>query len=422
MSRSTENGTGMRAEGHAPGRRRWPPAGSATAAGAACLPALAGRRYWLAACTALLVAATPMGWAAPQGAQGAQAQAGRWPGIGRAVTPAEVRAWDIDVRPDFKGLPPGAGTVARGQEVWETKCASCHGVFGESNQVFTPIVGGTTAADMRRGHVATLIKGADQRSTMMKLSELSSLWDYINRAMPWTAPRSLTVEEVYAVTAYILNLADVVPADFTLSDANIAAVQNQLPNRYGMTTEHGMWKVSDRPDVRNVACMRDCPTEVKLVSSLPAGARGAHGNLAEQNRGVGPVRGVVTLEAATVAAVSGSAPQPAAAGAMPATRLATGSAAAAVAPGAAPGNAVQALVSKGACFSCHQVDRKVVGPAFKDVAAKYHGDTKAPAMLTAKIKAGGQGVWGAVPMPPAVNLDEGEIARLARWVLDGAPP
>ena len=77
-------------------------------------------------------------------AAGSHAQA-PYPGIGRAATPAEVAAWDIDGRPDFQGLPPGSGTVARGQAVWEAQCASCHGIFGESNEVFSPLIGGTTA-------------------------------------------------------------------------------------------------------------------------------------------------------------------------------------------------------------------------------------------------------------------------------------
>ena len=84
-------------------------------------------------------------------------QAGaQFPGIGRAATPAEIKAWDIDVRPDFKGLPPGSGSVAAGQKVWDDKCASCHGTFGESNEVFTPLVGGTTAEDIRAGRVKAL--------------------------------------------------------------------------------------------------------------------------------------------------------------------------------------------------------------------------------------------------------------------------
>ena len=57
----------------------------------------------------------------------------KYEGIGRTATPAEIAAWDIDVRPDFKGLPKGSGSVAKGQEIWEAKCASCHGTFGESN-------------------------------------------------------------------------------------------------------------------------------------------------------------------------------------------------------------------------------------------------------------------------------------------------
>src|SRR3954465_6774667 len=79
-----------------------------------------------------------------------------YPGIGRDATPREVAAWDIDVRPDFKGLPAGSGSVAMGQQVWESKCASCHGVFGESNQVFNPLIGGTTVDDVKTGRVASL--------------------------------------------------------------------------------------------------------------------------------------------------------------------------------------------------------------------------------------------------------------------------
>ncbi len=74
-----------------------------------------------------VIAFAATGWAAAQAAE-------KYPGIGRAATPAEVKAWDIDVRPDFQGLPAGSGTVAKGQDVWEGKCAHCHGVFGESKK------------------------------------------------------------------------------------------------------------------------------------------------------------------------------------------------------------------------------------------------------------------------------------------------
>ena len=111
---------------------------------------------------------------------------GKFPGIGRDATAAEVKAWNIDVRPDFKGLPPGSGSVDKGQDIWESKCASCHGVFGESNSVFNPLVGGTTQDDIKTGRVATLMRpDYPGRTTLMKVPTVSTLWDYIHRAMPW---------------------------------------------------------------------------------------------------------------------------------------------------------------------------------------------------------------------------------------------
>jgi hypothetical protein len=91
------------------------------------------------------------------------------------------------------------------------------------------------------------------------------------------------------VVAYLLNLAEIVPADFTLSDKNIAEVQKRMPNRNGMTTDHGMWPGAPaskggignggKPDVKNTACMSNCKTEVKVASLLPVYAETAHGNL-----------------------------------------------------------------------------------------------------------------------------------------------
>jgi len=209
-------------------------------------------------------------------------------GIGRPATPDEVAAWDIDVRPDFQGLPKGSGSVADGQRIWDARCASCHGTFGESNEVFTPIVGGTTAADIASGRVKALTVPDAPRTTLMKLSTLSTLWDYVRRAMPWNAPKSLTDDEVYAVVAYMLNLGDIVPDGFVLSDRNIAEVQAKLPNRNGMTRAHGLLDVRGKPDTANTACMKDCATRVRLGSEIPALARGSHGDLSRQNRSLGP--------------------------------------------------------------------------------------------------------------------------------------
>ena len=221
--------------------------------------------------------------------------------IGRDATPAEVKAWDIDVRPDFKGLPKGSGSVAKGEELWESKCASCHGGFGESNEVFTPLIGGTTKDDIKTGRVKGLEEGKSivpQKTTMMKVATVSTLFDYINRAMPWNAPKSLSTDEVYSVLAYLLSLADVVPADHVLSDQNIAEAQKRMPNRNGMVYFEPLWKVNGKGDVKNVACMKDCPTEAKVSSALPDYAKDAQGNTAEQNRLIGPVRGLDTSKPA----------------------------------------------------------------------------------------------------------------------------
>lgn len=220
--------------------------------------------------------------------------------IGRDATAAEVKAWDIDVRPDFKGLPQGAGSVALGEEVWEAKCTSCHGSFGESNEVFTPLIGGTTQDDIKNGRVKNLLEGSTfpQKTTLMKVATVSTLFDYINRAMPWNAPKSLSTDEVYGVLAYLLSLSEVVPADHVLSDKNIAEAQARMPNRNGMVFYEPMWKVNGKGDVKNVACMKDCPTEAKVMSALPDYAKDAQGNTAEQNRTIGPVRGLDTSKPA----------------------------------------------------------------------------------------------------------------------------
>jgi len=235
----------------------------------------------------------------------AVAQSRKIEGIGRTATANEVAAWDIDVRPDFKGLPKGMGSVTQGEKVWEAQCSSCHGSFGENNSVFGALVGYTTKKDVETGRVASLMPEAatPARTTMMKVSHLSTLWDYINRAMPWTAPKSLTANEVYAVTAYLLNIANVVPDDFTLSDKNMAETQKKMPNRNGMLTQHAMWPGKEfggtsKPDTQGSNCMTNCATEAKVASLLPEHVRNAHGNLAEQTRGFGPSVGADTTKPA----------------------------------------------------------------------------------------------------------------------------
>ncbi|AOS82034.1 cytochrome C [Hydrogenophaga sp. PBC] len=338
----------------------------------------------------------------------ALAQSQPWHEVGREATPAEIKAWDIDVRPDFKGLPKGEGSVALGEKVWEAQCASCHGSFGESNEVFTPIVGGTTKADIERGRVKNLEPGNTfpQRTTLMKVATVSTLWDYINRAMPWNAPKTLKTEEVYGVLAYILHLGDIVPADFTLSDQNIAEVQKRMPNRNGMVFHEPLWKASGKGDAKNVACMKDCPTEAQVRSSLPDFARDAHGNIQEQNRVVGPVRGADTTKPPPKGPV-GSVPPPA-------------PVVVAAAPAATPGAVdVKALLTANGCTACHGISNKIVGPGFTEILAKHKGKADLETYLAGKIKSGGGGVYGAVPMPPQPQLKDAEALAIARWIAGG---
>ena len=342
----------------------------------------------------------------------ALAQSDKYPGLGRVATPKEVAKWDIDVRPDFKGLPPGSGSVAKGQDVWEAKCAHCHGIFGESNEVFSPLIGGTTAEDIKTGRVANLSRtDFPGRTTIMKVATVSTLWDYINRAMPWTNPKTLTTEEVYSVTAFLLSLANVVPDDFVLSDKNIAEVQKRMPNRNGMTTAHAMWpgkefKGTAKADTANTICMKNCAPEPKHASLLPDFARNAHGNLAEQNRLVGQQHGADTSRPEGKATLPGAA----ASAVAPVTP---------VAPKAEANNeskAAIALLNKYSCTACHGVDKKVVGPGFNEIAKKHSGKAD---YLAGKIKSGGSGVWGPVPMPPQ-SLPEADAKAIAAWIAKGA--
>jgi S-disulfanyl-L-cysteine oxidoreductase SoxD len=258
--------------------------------------------------------------------------------------------------------------------------------------VFPPIIGGTTKKDIQTGRVEALAKGTEaQRSTLMKVSTLSTLWDYIRRAMPWNNPRTLSVDEVYAVTAYILNLADVLPADFTLSDANIRSVQAMLPNRNGKSAAHGLWLPTGKPDVQNTACMRNCTDEPRVASSLPDHARGTHGNLFEQTRNLGAVRGQNT--------------GPHRGEDKPAGEFA----------------GVKAITARAACLGCHGIDRKIVGPGFSQVAEKYKTNDRAEAYLAQKIRTGGSGIWGEVAMPATAGLNEADAILLARWILKGTP-
>ncbi|QWE15477.1 c-type cytochrome [Polynucleobacter sp. AP-Sving-400A-A2] len=334
------------------------------------------------------------------GAQGAFAQSdsSKFPGIGRHATMAEVAAWDIDVRPDFKGLPKGSGSASKGEIIWEAQCSSCHGSFGESNEIFTPIVGGTSKEDQKTGKVASLKDNKQpQRTTLMKVATVSTLWDYIYRAMPWNAPRSLSADDTYALVAYILSLGEIVPSDFVLSNTNIAEVQAKMPNRNGMNLQHGMWNANGKPDVNAKACMNNCTQFVQIGSTLPEYARNAHGDIALQNREYGPYRGSDSTKPPLQKLPAGSSMQP---------------------KSVAVADTGPAALFKGKnCSACHAPNAKLVGPSIEQVAAKYKNPADL-AMLSTKVIKGGAGAWGAIPMP-AQDVTAAESKALVEWMLSG---
>ncbi len=139
-------------------------------------------------------------------------------GLGRAATADEIAAWDIDVDPSGAGLPPGSGTVPQGAELYRTQCAACHGLAGEGG-VGPKVIGKeptTGFGEAWEGHVRTIGNWWPYATT---------LYDYTYRAMPQTAPGSLTPDQTYALTAYLLAENGAVPADFVADAKTLPAVK-----------------------------------------------------------------------------------------------------------------------------------------------------------------------------------------------------
>jgi cytochrome c len=142
------------------------------------------------------------------------------PNLGKPVDPAEIAAWDISIMPDGTGLPPGGGTPAQGARIFAQKCALCHGENGKGG-VNAPVVGG-----------APLTSGIDTPKTIANFWPYSTtVFDFIRRAMPWQQPRTLTDNEVYALTAYILSLNKLIGDTDSMNAETLPKVR--MPNRNG---------------------------------------------------------------------------------------------------------------------------------------------------------------------------------------------
>jgi cytochrome c len=162
------------------------------------------------------------------------------PRFGHPISEADIAHWNIDVRTsDGQGLPPGRGSVAEGKKVYEAKCASCHGADAKGGPVYGTMVGGIGSF---KTNTRVLTPGS-----MYPYAPI--LFDYIRRAMPMDKPQSLSANEVYAVSAYLLNLNGLVPSDAVMDAASLPKVQ--MPNRDGFVLD-------DRPDTKAARCMTNC--------------------------------------------------------------------------------------------------------------------------------------------------------------------
>ncbi|HZN99990.1 MAG TPA: cytochrome c [Burkholderiales bacterium] len=162
------------------------------------------------------------------------------PRFGKPISEADVAAWNIDIRTsDGQGLPAGSGSVSQGQQVYAAKCAACHGADAKGGPVYGTMVGGIGSF---KGSPRVLTPGS-----MYPYAPI--LFDYIRRSMPMDRPQTLSNDEVYALSAYLLNLNGLVPANAVMNAQSLPQVQ--MPNRDGFLLD-------DRPDTQATRCMTNC--------------------------------------------------------------------------------------------------------------------------------------------------------------------
>lgn len=176
------------------------------------------------------------------------------PAVGRIALPAEIAAWNIDVRPDGQGLPAGSGTARQGEAIFGERCAACHGEFGEGAARWPALAGGQGS-----------LRGERPEKTIGSFwPYASTVFDYVHRAMPYGNAQSLEPDETYAVVAYLLSLNDVVTdPDQVLDARTLAAVR--LPNEPNFFDDDR--EVAERQFWGREACMRDCKPGAPQVLS-----------------------------------------------------------------------------------------------------------------------------------------------------------
>ena len=259
----------------------------------------------------------------------------KFPTLGAAATPEQIQAWDIDVRPDGLGAPAGSGTAAKGEAVYIEKCAMCHGDFGEARGRYPVLVGGHGSLKDQR----------PEKTIGSYWPYASTVFDYIKRAMPFGDAQSLTNDEVYAITAFLLNMNDVIDSDFVLDASNIGKIE--MPNAANFIDD-------PRPDAQTVKvadlCMKDCKSEIKVLGRAVI-------------IDVTPDKGGAAAKAAGAASTSAPAPTE--------TKPAPAEQVAAVSAGDA--DAGKKVFNK--CKACHVLDsaKNKIGPSLQGVFGRTAG-------------------------------------------------
>lgn len=215
----------------------------------------------LAALTASVlagVAASAGIMAAAPRAKPATAEPQKHLGIGREAKPAEIAGWDIDIRPDGQGLPPGKGTVKQGEEIYMQQCAACHGEFGESAGRWPILSGGEK----------TLASDDPVKSIGSYWPYASTVIDYIRRSMPFGNAQSLSNDELYAVTAYVFYLNDILKDEsFELNATTFKTIK--LPNEANFRDDDR--DVAEKSLWRKSPCMTNClPGAAKITGRARA--------------------------------------------------------------------------------------------------------------------------------------------------------
>jgi S-disulfanyl-L-cysteine oxidoreductase SoxD len=269
-------------------------------------------------------------------------------GIGREALPEEIAAWDVKIMPDGRGLPPGGMGVEDGEQAFVDYCAACHGDFAEGLDNWPPLAGG-------RG---TLTDDRPVKTVGSYWPYLSTVWDYVNRSMPYGNAQSLTPDEVYGITAYILYSEGLVDYDFVLTNENFTEVR--LPNEDGFYVDDRV--ETEFPVFTAAPCMTDCKAEVTITR------RAADLNVTPTNDAGQPVS---TIPDFTVASAGTAAPAPAVAQAeaVPEPTPAT-------APGPDPELVAQGERAFRACQTCHEVGdgaRNKTGPHLNDLFGRPAG-------------------------------------------------